>query len=41
MKSLLVIGIVATLGFTYYDYSNCTIKVYDEKGRGRVSKCFY
>ncbi|CEN42684.1 hypothetical protein CCAND95_130051 [Capnocytophaga canis] len=32
---------VVKVGFTYYDCSNCKIKVYDEKGRGRVSKCFY
>jgi len=28
------------VGYTYYDCGNCPTKVYDEKGRGSVSKCF-
>ncbi|HEY9542146.1 MULTISPECIES: hypothetical protein [Bacteroidales] len=28
-------------GHTYYDCGNCLIKVYDEKGKGSYSKCFY
>lgn len=28
-------------GRTYYDCVNCQTKVYDEKGVGTVSKCFY
>lgn len=27
-------------GYTYYDCQECT-KVYDEKGKGSQSKCFY
>lgn len=27
-------------GYTYYDCGNCQ-KVYDEKGKGNYSKCFY
>lgn len=30
---------VVKVGYTYYDCGPCT-KVYDEKGRGRYSKCF-
>lgn len=29
------------VGYTYYDCMNCKVKVYDEQGRGRYSKCFY
>ncbi len=28
------------VGYTYYDCGSCPTKVYDEKGRGNVSKCF-
>ena len=29
------------VGYTYYDCGDCPNKVYDEKGRGTYSKCFY
>ena len=31
---------VVKKGYTYYDCGGCK-KVYDEKGRGTYSKCFY
>lgn len=30
---------VVRVGYTYYDCGTCE-KIYDEKGRGRISKCF-
>ena len=32
---------VVKTGYTYYDCTDCTKKIYDEKGRGHYSKCFY
>lgn len=28
-------------GYTYYNCGDCPTKVYDEKGKGNYSKCFY
>ncbi|HTO15417.1 MAG TPA: hypothetical protein VLZ83_06585 [Edaphocola sp.] len=28
-------------GYTYYNCSTCNTKIYDEKGKGSYSKCFY
>lgn len=28
-------------GRTYYDCGNCTKKIYDERGKGTYTKCFY
>ncbi len=32
---------VVVKGRTYYDCGDCCDKVYDEKGKGHASKCFY
>ena len=32
---------VVKKGYTYYDCAKCNEKVYDEKGKGTYSKCYY
>lgn len=32
---------VVRIGASYYDCGNCLKKIYDEKGKGSYTKCFY